>query len=91
MHADGDGRMSRLKRSLAGMILTLASVAWWSSAHAEGVDVAIQGVEGALLDNVQATLSIAADQRDGEVTERSVRRLHRRAPDEIRRALEPFG
>ncbi|MDZ7788023.1 MAG: autotransporter assembly complex family protein [Halofilum sp. (in: g-proteobacteria)] len=84
--------MPRLKRPLAGMILTLASVVWWSSAHAEAVDVAIEGVEGALLDNVRAMLSIAADRSDDEeVTERSVRRLHRRAPDEIRRALEPFG
>jgi translocation and assembly module TamA len=91
MHADGDGRMPRLNRPLAGLILALVLTGLWSSARADAVDVAIEGVEGALLDNVRAMLSITADRSDEEVTERSVRRLHRRAPDEIRRALEPFG
>ncbi|MEF8834150.1 MAG: POTRA domain-containing protein [Halofilum sp. (in: g-proteobacteria)] len=80
-----------MNRPLAGWVLALVLTAWSSGAHADGVDVAIEGVEGALLDNVRAMLSIGAERIDVEVTERAVRRLHRRAPDEIRRALEPFG
>lgn len=91
MHVDGDGRMPRLNRPLAGLILAFVLTGFWGNARADAVDVAIEGVEGALLDNVRAMLSIIGDRTDEEVTERSVRRLHRRAPDEIRRALEPFG
>ncbi len=74
-------------------------------AHAaEHVDVQITGIEGELLDNVTAQLGIAQldrkakliplplpDDQDTEITEATVRRLHRGAVAEIRKALQPFG
>lgn len=58
-------------------------------AHA-AIEVTIEGVEGDLLDNVRGFLSIVQRQvTDAEPAR--VRRLHTRARDEIRRALEPFG
>ncbi|MEA2080137.1 MAG: POTRA domain-containing protein [Pseudomonadota bacterium] len=73
---------------------------------AESLDVRITGIEDELLDNVTAQLGIAqlarqtaffpqpsADkaETDSEVTEASIRRLHRAALAEIRKALQPFG
>jgi translocation and assembly module TamA len=58
-----------------------------------GVAVAVEGVEGAPADNVRALLSIVQypEANQDALQERRVRRLHRRAPEEIRRALKPFG
>ena len=70
----------------------------------ESIEVKITGIEGELLDNVTVQLGIAqlagqtafiplpvADKQDSEITEASVRSLHRAAPKEIRQALQPFG
>ena len=56
---------------------------------AASVKVEVEGLDGELKDNVEASLGIrnaGEDLREGQV-----RRLHARAPEEIRRALEPFG
>lgn len=62
-------------------------------AVAAGVEVEVEGIEGAAADNVRALLGII--QREFPDTEpidpSIVRRLHRRAPDQIRSALRPFG
>jgi translocation and assembly module TamA len=62
---------------------------------ADLVDVQISGVEGALLTNVKAFLSIAELEADSkrapEVEERLVRRAHQVAGTEIGAALRPFG
>lgn len=55
------------------------------------VSVRITGVEGPLLDNVRAHLSLEQRKADKTLTERWVRILHGDAPAEIRAALEPFG
>ncbi|RMG27899.1 MAG: outer membrane protein assembly factor [Gammaproteobacteria bacterium] len=61
-------------------------------ALAAGVQVRIEGLTGDVLENVQARLSLAALARSGEApSEAGLRRLYRRAPREIRAALEPFG
>ncbi|MFW5969443.1 MAG: autotransporter assembly complex protein TamA, partial [Halofilum sp. (in: g-proteobacteria)] len=83
--------MPGVNRPLTALVLALVLTGWWSGARADEVEVVIEGIEDPLLDNVRTMLSIAGDRPDGDVTERSVRRLHRRAPDEIRQALEPFG
>lgn len=57
---------------------------------AEELRVEISGVSGAVEDNVRAFLRIARS-ADGEPTAARIRRLHEDAPEEIRRALEPFG
>jgi translocation and assembly module TamA len=70
----------------------------------ETVDVKITGIDKELLDNVTAQLGIAqlvkkpsliplpsVGEQPEEVTEASVRSLHRAARAEIRKALQPFG
>ncbi len=83
--------MPRVKRAGRVLVLVLLLWGWHGGVHAADVDVEIEGVDGALLENVRAMLSIAGEDREDEAPERVIRRLHRRAPDEIRRALEPFG
>jgi translocation and assembly module TamA len=64
-------------------------------ARGAGVEVEVEGVEGRVLDNVRGFLGIvqhdfgSAD--DGEPDAALVRRLHARAANEIRNALQPFG
>lgn len=61
------------------------------SAWAKGaVSVAIEGVQGALADNVRAFLSLAnQDVKSNDAD--TVQRLYQRAPTEIRDALQPYG
>jgi translocation and assembly module TamA len=95
-----------MTHSIRGRTLFLvACIASGALAHAsESVDVRITGIEDELLDNVTTQLGIAqlvkqtaliplpsADKRDTEITEASVRSLHRTAKPEIREALQPFG
>jgi len=65
---------------------------WSGSVHA-GVEVEIEGVEGPELENVRAFLGIVQHdfRNDAEINPRIVRRLHKRAPEQIREALKPFG
>lgn len=87
-----DGRgMPRLKRARRMLVLLLLLGGWTGSAYAADVEVEIEGVDGPVLENVRAMLSIAGERLEDDALERSIRRLHRRAPDEIRQALEPFG
>jgi translocation and assembly module TamA len=55
------------------------------------VAVVVDGVDGALLKNVLAYLSIAAYRDSPDLSESLVERLDARAPDQIRQALQPFG
>jgi translocation and assembly module TamA len=55
------------------------------------VRVVVDGLRGATLrDNVQRSISLNA-YRDRKISTAQVRRLYERAPDEIRRAMEPHG
>ncbi len=56
----------------------------------EGENLVQKVLGGELSDNIEATLSIE-DAKPGEVTPARLRQLHARAPEEIARALEPFG
>jgi len=53
------------------------------------VDVKLEGLSGEVKKNVLATLSILNPGKDPSAA--SIRRLHARAPSEIRLAMEPFG
>lgn len=76
---------ARFARTLLAGVLALGA-----GAATAAVDVRIEGLEGELLGNVRAFLVIA--QRDlDEARPDRIRRLHTRAPDDIRRALRPFG
>ena len=56
------------------------------------VQVRVEGVRGEMRANVMATLRLAREAREGRVLSRGeAERLHARSPDQIRRALEPFG
>ncbi len=79
--------------ALISAALFTVSLVFASPAHPQSgrVRVIIEGVGGAVRDNVRSVLSIAAAAREGELTIERVRRLHARAPGEIRLALQPFG
>lgn len=56
------------------------------------VQVRVEGVRGEMRSNVMASLRLAREAREGRALSRGeVDRLHARSPDQIRRALEPFG
>ncbi len=77
----------------AALALGLCCLGIVPAARAAGVEVEIRGVEDGPADNVRAFLGIAQHEfpEEGEIDAAIVRRLHRRAPGQIRRALEPFG
>ena len=52
--------------------------------------VVVDGVEGEVRDNVLGYLAIVQN-RDQDLSDAEIAALHRRAPGEIREALEPFG
>lgn len=86
-------RGGRRARPRAGTLsLLLLALALLSAAPARGasVQVSIEGLEGELLANARALLEIW--QQRGEVLRPGrIRLLHRRAPEQIREALAPFG
>ncbi len=55
------------------------------------VEVSVLGIEGALLANVLAYLSIEQQKNDPNLSEGRIRGLYEKAPDEIKTALQPFG
>ena len=55
------------------------------------VDVTINGVQGTLLDNVKAVLTIYQKMNQENLSEWRIRRMHEDAKGEIKKALEPFG
>ncbi len=61
------------------------------SASALNLEVKVEGVEGEEQKNVLALLGIYQEQADKDLTVARVLALHRRAPDQIRDALAPFG
>lgn len=74
--------------------LTLLVAAFFSIIPAQAalnVRVEVNGVSGALLNNVRAYLSIEQQKSDPALTVNQVQRLHQRAAAEIAKALQPFG
>ncbi|MEM7017031.1 MAG: BamA/TamA family outer membrane protein [Pseudomonadota bacterium] len=55
------------------------------------VEVELKGVDGELLTNVRAYLSVEQQKNHPQMTSRRIRRLHDQATSEIERALQPFG
>ncbi len=58
---------------------------------AERVDVTVSGVEDELRKNVLASLTIYLHRESERLQANTVKRLHRRAEEDIRSALAPFG
>jgi len=61
-------------------------------AHAAiNINVSVEGVEGDIKNNVFAFLSIEQQKKHPDMTESLMKKLHKKAPYEIRQALQPFG
>lgn len=54
-------------------------------------EIIIDGLPDELRRNVELLLGIEQHKADADLTEQRLRALHEKAPQEIRRALEPFG
>ena len=79
-----------MARALA--ILLLAGLAWVPAARAaDPIELAIEGVEGPLLENVLAILSLQRHARSRTLDDEVVGRLAQRATGEVGTALRPFG
>lgn len=75
------------------MLRALAIIALLSPALATAVEISVEvnGLEENLRNNALAFLSIHEYRDKEDLTEPMIRRLHSRAPDEIRRAMMGFG
>lgn len=82
------GRHRGLVRVLAAALLVVTVGA--ETARGDSVRVEIQGIDGDLLQNARAFLTLW-DRRGEDLDPGQIRRLHERGSDEIRRALQPFG
>ncbi|MGH8397933.1 MAG: autotransporter assembly complex protein TamA [Gammaproteobacteria bacterium] len=82
-------RPAGFAHGLFWLLLVLLS----ANAHAAApkVDVQVRGVNGSLLKNVLAYLSINTYRDSPTLNQSLVGRLNARAPQEIKTALEPFG
>ena len=74
-------------RGLLLMLLLLCA----GPAQALKLDVRVSGLEGEQEKNVLALLAIYQEREDEKLTVPRLLALHRRAPDQIRDALAPFG
>lgn len=55
------------------------------------VNVIVEGVEGEIKGNVLAYMSIVRHMDEPDLTPALIRKLNKKAPEEIRQALQPFG
>lgn len=62
-----------------------------NNVSAATLEVQIEGIEGELLENARAFLSIHQNRDVADLTALRVRLMHERAADEIAQALRPFG
>lgn len=76
---------------LPSIWIVLAALLWAPATQAASVTVDIDGVKGALRDNVRAVLGIQQLIDKPDTRRRTIRRMHRRAEADIRQALQPFG
>ncbi|MGB5834852.1 MAG: autotransporter assembly complex family protein [Thiohalocapsa sp.] len=79
-----------VRRSLLPLVCVLL-VSLPVTALALKLEVKVEGVEGEEQKNVLALLGIQQEQDDAGLTVARMLALHRRAPDQIRDALAPFG
>lgn len=79
--------------SLWPAILTLLLVAPVAAKNEDPakVNISFAGVEGDILENVEASVTLYRQRNMDRLTDSRVRMLHNRAPTEIRNALRAFG
>lgn len=84
--------MRRLNACLCLCLLLLAHPAMLLSAEpVDQVRVTLRGLSDAPRANALRAIALRALRRDPDATPAQIERLHRRAPAQIRAALEPFG
>ncbi|MCW8918885.1 MAG: autotransporter assembly complex protein TamA [Gammaproteobacteria bacterium] len=78
---------------VAAMLLgmTLSAAAEEPVSAPPAVQVVIEGIDGALLENVRLLLSIEQQRNSPDLSPARLRRLHDKAPGEIALALQPYG
>jgi len=81
----------RLPRSLWLGLWALCALGFAPSALALEVDIRVEGVDGQLLANVNGLLTIRQAAGQGEDRPHILKRLHKRADEDIRKALQPYG
>jgi len=69
-----------------GLVLVLPVPAW-----AVNLGIELTGLEGDMRKNALAHLQIYQEREQPQLRVGRLRRLHQRAPEQIRRALQPFG
>lgn len=74
-----------------GAACLLALLTLIAGSAAAEVRVRVEGLSGDLRDNVEARLALRARAERAQLDEAQIRRLHERAPNDIRDALQPFG
>jgi len=86
-------RRCRIRRrdGIGGAVLFALAILYAPQALAIKLDVRLTGLSGEYEANVLALLRIYQERDDPDLSVLRLETLHRRAPDEIRRALEPFG
>ncbi len=81
--------MSPILKAVSALLLFAIPLSL--AAAAEFLQVEIEGVSGAIKENVLSALTIYQERKRAEMDAARVRRLHEQAQEEIRTALEPFG
>lgn len=61
------------------------------AARAATLEVNVEGIEGAMRENILRALTIYQERSRNDLSEARIRRLHTAASDEIREAVKPFG
>ncbi len=80
--------MYKTQRMMLALLACLCSAALFAQ---DKISVEVRGIEKPLEDNVRLFLSIEQQKDHALMSEGRLRRLHRKAPQEIAKALQPFG
>jgi len=80
--------MYKAQRMLLALLTCLCSTTLFAQLN---VNVEIKGIDKPLEDNVRLFLSIEQQKNHALISEGRLRRLHQKAPQEISKALQPFG
>ena len=74
------------------MLLALLAIFFSTTMFAQTtIDIEISGVDKPLKDNILLFLSVEQQKNEPLMSEGRLRRLHQKAPQEISKALKPFG
>ncbi|MBP1722395.1 MAG: autotransporter secretion outer membrane protein TamA [Deltaproteobacteria bacterium] len=82
----------RTRFALLFLIFIIAACLFSNAMAAEPLEVAVEGIEGDALKNVQAALAFPPGMvREGVIDQALLNLFRRRLPEKIQKSLEPFG